>query len=106
MTRRVPKGRVTRSPKRRPKRSQKSRATQRRLTRPRAALGTLAVIAAVGAGLVLVGGGSDAVAASQGPIIWTDGRVRVEVANGGGVARMARAATGVLREAGFDVVDF
>lgn len=33
-------------------------------------------------------------------------RVRVEVLNAGGVAGMARAATEVLRNAGFDVVDY
>jgi hypothetical protein len=32
-------------------------------------------------------------------------RVRVEVMNGGGRPGMARAATGALRDAGFDVVD-
>lgn len=32
-------------------------------------------------------------------------RVRVEVLNAGGVAGMARAATGLLRDAGFDVVE-
>jgi hypothetical protein len=33
-------------------------------------------------------------------------RVRVEVLNGGGVTGMARDATSVLRDRGFDVVDF
>jgi len=37
---------------------------------------------------------------------WSEGRVRVEVQNAGGVTHMARDATGVLRAAGFDVVDF
>ena len=32
-------------------------------------------------------------------------RVRVEVLNAGGVPGMARAATGILRDAGFDVVE-
>lgn len=32
-------------------------------------------------------------------------RVRVEVLNGGGQAGMARSATGILRDAGFDVVE-
>lgn len=40
------------------------------------------------------------------PVPWAQGRVRVEVLNGGGVNGMARAATGVLREGGFDVVSF
>lgn len=38
--------------------------------------------------------------------VWRGGRVRVEVYNAGGVNGMARAATGMLREAGFDVVTF
>ncbi len=33
-------------------------------------------------------------------------RVRVQILNAGGVAGMAREATGVLRDAGFDVVEF
>lgn len=33
-------------------------------------------------------------------------RVRVEVLNAGGVAGMARAATDILRDSGFDVVEF
>lgn len=40
------------------------------------------------------------------PAPWTQGRVRIEVLNGGGVTGMARAATEVLRDAGFDVVSF
>lgn len=40
------------------------------------------------------------------PVSIPRGRVRVEVLNGGGVTGMARAATGVLREWGLDVVDF
>jgi hypothetical protein len=46
----------------------------------------------------------DGVAAD--PVPWTQERVRVEVLNGGGVNGMARAATGALRDAGFDVVTF
>ena len=34
-----------------------------------------------------------------------DGRVRIQVLNGGGVTGMARAATQVLRDHGFDVVE-
>jgi hypothetical protein len=42
------------------------------------------------------------------PILATppQGRVRVEVLNGGGVSGMAREVTGILRGVGFDVVDF
>lgn len=36
---------------------------------------------------------------------WQDGRVRVEVLNGGGVSGMAVRATDGLRDFGFDVVD-
>lgn len=38
--------------------------------------------------------------------VWSGERVRVEVYNAGGVSGMAREATGILREAGFDVVTF
>lgn len=37
---------------------------------------------------------------------WAGERVRIEVLNAGGVTGMAREATTVLREAGFDVVTF
>ncbi|MDT8339984.1 MAG: LytR C-terminal domain-containing protein [Longimicrobiales bacterium] len=49
------------------------------------------------------GGGAGAVGA---PVSETpDGRIRVEVLNGGGVRGMARAATDLLRDRGFDVVE-
>ena len=38
--------------------------------------------------------------------VWSGERVRVEVYNGGGVSGMAREATRVLRENGFDVVKY
>ena len=37
--------------------------------------------------------------------VLAEGRVRVEVLNGGGVTGMARAATEILRDVGFDVVE-
>lgn len=40
------------------------------------------------------------------PVIWSGGRVRVEVFNAGGVTGMARRGTGILRRSGFDVVTF
>lgn len=40
------------------------------------------------------------------PEPWTDGRVRVEVKNGGGVSGMAWGATKQLRGRGFDVVGY
>jgi hypothetical protein len=51
------------------------------------------------------GAASDAGVAVD-PAPWTQGRVRIEVLNGGGVNGMARAATEVLRDSGFDVVSF
>ena len=38
--------------------------------------------------------------------VWSGERERVEVYNAGGVSGMAREATGVLRDAGFDLVTF
>lgn len=40
------------------------------------------------------------------PVAAPEGRVRVEVLNGGGVTGMARDATRALRTVGFDVVDY
>lgn len=40
------------------------------------------------------------------PELWTEGRVRVEVKNGGGVSGMAWGATKQLRGRGFDVVGY
>lgn len=42
----------------------------------------------------------------QAPAQWTEGRVRVEVENGGGISGMAWGATKQLRERGFDVVEY
>jgi len=50
--------------------------------------------------------GLDVARAANQPSVWTAGRVRVEVLNGGGVSGMAGAATEVLRTSGFDVVHF
>lgn len=50
--------------------------------------------------------GTPAIDAASTPDVWTDGRVRVEVLNAGGVTGMARSATRIVRQAGFDVVDF
>ena len=43
---------------------------------------------------------------SQNPVARPEGRVRVEVLNAGGNATMARRATDLLRDSGFDVVYF
>lgn len=42
----------------------------------------------------------------RNPVLRPEGRVRVEVLNAGGNANMARRATDLLRDAGFDVVYF
>jgi LytR cell envelope-related transcriptional attenuator len=65
----------------------------------------------VGAGFVALGvwlgeGAGNDEGAPSAPVAWSQGRVRVEVLNAGGVSGMARAATRALREAGFDVVQF
>jgi hypothetical protein len=65
----------------------------------------LAVVVIVGA--VRLGGRAEAgVAAPADTAGWSQGRLRVEVLNVGGVAGMARAATRDLRSGGFDVVEF
>lgn len=48
----------------------------------------------------------DGVVVPEAPALWTEGRVRVEVENGGGVSGMAWGATKQLRERGFDVVEY
>jgi hypothetical protein len=51
-------------------------------------------------------GRPDEVGATLDLAAWTGERVRIEVLNAGGVSGMARTATGVLREAGFDVTGY
>ena len=73
----------------------------------RLAVTVLAVtgILAVGVNLTLLDtGGVDTLRDPAN--VWSGERVRVEVYNAGGVSGMAREATGVLRDAGFDVVTF
>lgn len=72
----------------------------------RAFVGATAVVALVAVGAYLAVGEVDDATAVRAPAVWSEGRVRVEVLNGGGVTGMARAATQVLRRSGFDVVDF
>lgn len=57
-------------------------------------------------GVYLAVGEAGEVDSLRDPVVWTGGRVRIEVFNGGGVTGMAGAATDVLRESGFDVVTF
>lgn len=59
-----------------------------------------------GLGVFLAAGEPGEIEHLRDPVIWTGGRVRVEVYNGGGVTGMAAAATEVLRDSGFDVVTF
>lgn len=85
-------------------RTERDRSPARRLPR-------LPVIAGV-AGLAalaayLAGEGAPAgPPAEPEPAVWSEGRVRVEVLNLGGVSGMAREATVLLRRSGFDVVSF
>ena len=73
----------------------------------RLAVAVLAVtgILAVGVNLTLLDTG-DVDTLRDPANVWSGERVRVEVYNAGGVSGMAREATGVLRDAGFDVVTF
>lgn len=48
----------------------------------------------------------DSVTVPAAPEVWADGRVRVEVKNGGGISGMAWGATKQLRGRGFDVVGY
>lgn len=65
---------------------------------------TIAAGTAIGVSLVTDVRQQSTEPASQ--VVWSEGRVRVEVLNVGGVTGMAGGATRKLREAGFDVVDF
>ncbi|MDX1646934.1 MAG: LytR C-terminal domain-containing protein [Longimicrobiales bacterium] len=65
----------------------------------------LTVAVAVGVHLATVDSG-DVDRLRDPAATWSGERVRVEVYNGGGVTGMAREATGVLRDAGFDVVTY
>ena len=70
-----------------------------------ATLIALGALAAGGVSYLSVGRPGDLDAAMDSAS-WTGGRVRIEVLNAGGVTGMARTATGVLREAGFDVTGY
>ena len=88
--------------------------TRRRRTRKAKSGGGLKVAMAIVAGVSLVGVGAylgveavsePSVSAEVTPAPWSEGRVRVEVLNIGGVSGMGRDATESLRDAGFDVVE-
>jgi hypothetical protein len=72
----------------------------------RGAAGMVAIAAGTAIGVSLVADARQETPEPAGPVAWSEGRVRVEVMNAGGVSGMAGAATESLREAGFDVVDF
>jgi len=70
-------------------------------------VGALALIAAGSAiGVSLVADVREESPETADQVVWSEGRVRVEVLNVGGVSGMAAGATRKLRDAGFDVVDF
>lgn len=62
------------------------------------------LLAAIGVGVVHEEAPDESDAEVVQDLVWTGARVRVDVQNGGGVNGMARAATEILRPAGFDVV--
>ena len=96
----------------RPKRSGSAKKTRARrkkgvVSAIRLSLGVVVVtlVAAVGVNLSLME--TDDIDTVADPAQrWAGERVRIEVLNAGGVSGMAREATEVLREAGFDVVTF
>lgn len=71
----------------------------------RSGLGLLAAVGILASSAVLMRQSADTGNPEAGPAGWDDGRVRVEVLNGGGVGGMAVQATDRLRDYGFDVVD-
>ncbi|MEM7415982.1 MAG: LytR C-terminal domain-containing protein [Gemmatimonadota bacterium] len=71
----------------------------------RSGLGLLAAVGILASSAVVMRQSTEAGGVDVGPAGWEDGRVRVEVLNGGGVGGMAVRATDRLRDYGFDVVD-
>lgn len=85
-------------------RTARGQGPARRLRRITVVLGVVALVALAA---YLAGEGAPAATpAGAEPAVWSDGRVRVEVFNLGGVSGMARDATLLLRRSGFDVVAF
>lgn len=72
----------------------------------RAVGGLLTIAAGTAIGVSLVADVRQESTEPASQVVWSEGRVRVEVLNVGGVTGMAGGATRKLREAGFDVVDF
>ena len=74
--------------------------------RRRFAVGAIAVLLAAATSLALLGRARSEAPIAEAPEPALGVRVRVEVLNGGGRDGVARSATDVLRDAGFDVVFF
>lgn len=73
---------------------------------PRVLLGSAIGVAVIVGGVRLAGRTEAESAVPAEPAAWSEGRVRIEVLNVGGVSGMARKATRELRAGGFDVVGF
>lgn len=91
--------------------SHKRRSTSRRSRRPvkrKRRSGAVLVLAALAAGATFfaIRTGRDVQDLEPRTLSLPEGRVRVEVLNGGGMAGAARRATDLSRDAGFDVVYF
>ena len=80
------------------------RQASRRMKSGRVGAVALLVLLLVGVGVFFVASGGDPEPAAQEPPGWTEGLLRVDVRNGGGVSGMAGSATRRLRADGFDVV--
>lgn len=88
--------------------SRKRGRGRRHATKRRRRFGAVLVLAAVAAGATFfaIRTGGDVPDVEPRTLPLPEGRVRVEVLNGGGMAGAARRATDLSREAGFDVVYF
>lgn len=95
------------APRSRPKRRSASRRLSGRNRSVRGTVGLfacVALLAAIGVGVVQEE--SAEVDELVQDVVWNGARVRVDIENAGGVTGMARAATDLLRPAGFDVVKY
>ena len=88
----------------RPSRTRRPRGRKASIVGTLGLFAGIAALAAIGVGVVQEE--TPEVEEVVTDVVWNGARVRVDVQNGGGVTGMARAATELLRPAGFDVVRF